>query len=134
MRVKFVCGPRAGEIVHAPHSQEIQIMAACGFVEILPELKRGTNEYLAERGALSPAPSIPVEWGVTGDSYRQTAVVKKRGSETTYYDSPPADCPASVAARFHEMKRDPEAAAAVLDEARRNQATYDERIKTAKRW
>ena len=36
MKIKFLTGPRAGELSHAPNSQQSQLLAAAGIIEIIP--------------------------------------------------------------------------------------------------
>jgi hypothetical protein len=65
VKIKFLSGPRQGEISHAPYSQEVQLLASAGLIEIIPY--KDFRERLAES---SPPPAtLPakVSWGVKTD-------------------------------------------------------------------
>lgn len=75
----------------------------------------GTAEWVAERqsadtqrvpfGSVDPN-VVGVQWGIKPASdvgYSQATIVKRAGAETTFFSSPPADCPSDIRRRFAEL-------------------------------
>jgi hypothetical protein len=101
MKIKFLSGPRAGQIDHAPISQETDLLVKAGIIEVIPyknwQAQLQHNEYI--RQASLPKVPVTAQWGIkhsvcgTGPA---VMVVKTLGVETTFYDAPPADCPPST--------------------------------------
>jgi hypothetical protein len=77
----------------------------------------GTKEYMEERAEMAkhavPQPGdvdpnvVGVQWGIKERNLffpsSRTHIVKRVGAETFRFDAPPADCPASITARFQEL-------------------------------
>ena len=117
-------------------------------VEVKPA-RRGTKEWFTERreqSALAGSPDSQdvnpcvkgVEWGVKGVSdsgFRVPTVIKKFGSETVYFSSPPADAPASIKQRFADLTNSTGSTAAADFEAARNrQIEYEHSLENVKRY
>lgn len=103
MRIKFLSGPRAGQVDHVPNTQEYQVLAATGLIEIIQY--KTFQERLAD--SMPQAAAVPaVAWGVqhcmqSGEAQpRAVLVIKTVNGEQTIYDAPPAGCPADVVAKF----------------------------------
>jgi hypothetical protein len=68
MKIKFLSGPRAGQTEHVPNSQEYQVMASAGLIEIVPMAARGSAEWLRDMkersAALNPQVQSTVTWSV----------------------------------------------------------------------
>ncbi len=64
------------------------------------------RDRIESEAALLPKPAAPaVTWGIkesTGN-YSCTTIVKCVGADTTYFKTPPPDCPPSIVARFKEL-------------------------------
>jgi hypothetical protein len=116
MRIKYLpSSPKAGQVEHIANSVGATLIAA-GFAEAVPY--KDFRERLAAETpqAFAIAPPV-VEWGVKErhlSRFGLVVVVKKVGSETTYYSAPPDDAPPSIKQRFAELNQtplDPEVAA-----------------------
>jgi hypothetical protein len=102
MKIKFLSGPCTGQIDHAPNSQEIQLLAKAGIIEIIPW--KDFRERLAAEA--SPAAKPVVAWGIreaSGSRYSQTRIVKTVGSDTYFLNAPTADTPPAIVARFNAL-------------------------------
>ena len=82
--------------------------------------------------------AVGVEWSVLdsdGSAWSTIRVCKKVGSTTTFYSAPPEDAPRVIVEKFDLLtnagKNNP---AEVLAKAKRDQAEYDARMKTARRF
>jgi hypothetical protein len=99
MKIKFLSGPRAGQTEHVPNSQEYQVMASAGLIEIVPMAARGTPQWLQdmkERGEafapqLSPA---KVTWlvkkGALTERYGITASCSRGNCSSFFFDGEPS--------------------------------------------
>jgi hypothetical protein len=143
MKIRLLTGPRAGQIDHAPNSQEIQLQVKLGNIEIMPY--RDFRERLREEGqggaSTNVNPSLPegkIEWGVLdrNTQFREVTVVKKFASETVYYSTPPVDAPKSIVQRFNDLSNSTRSADAAADlaAAKRAQLEYNEKLKEIPRW
>jgi hypothetical protein len=88
MLVKFLSGPRKGEISHAPRTQQTQLLIDAGLCEAIPEkyspsmLRPPTP---AESAAMN-AELSKVSWGVgTLPSGGKAAMYAKRGTSVFYF-------------------------------------------------
>jgi hypothetical protein len=73
MKIRFLSGPRAGQIDHAPNSQEMQLMAKAGLIEILPY--SSFRERLANEA--SPAAKLgAASWSVGVGQMSQQVEIK----------------------------------------------------------
>lgn len=135
MKIKFLSGPRTGQIDHAPNTQEMQLLVKAGLIEIIPY--RDFREMLSAEHNPSAKPPL-VEWGIieaTSENSAGHAIIRKSGCETQYLSAAPPDCPSHIRERFEALvNTDPNANAIALDKAKRDQAEYNEMIKTAKRY
>jgi hypothetical protein len=143
MKIRFLPpSPRAGQETHCDNAAGRTAILA-GFAE---EIRYSSaKERLAAEGQGSPnvagnvdPNAVGVEWAVfdsDGSAFSIVRVCKKVGSTTTFYATPPDDAPPVIKQRFAELtnaaKNDP---AEALAKAKREQAEYDERIKTARRY
>lgn len=142
MKIKFLSGPRTGQIDHAPNTQEMQLLAKAGLIEIIPWTsyrERLASEHASASGAgCVNASVVGVEWGIResdGSAYSQNVVIKKSGSNTTFFSAPPDDAPPSIKQRFAELAAiDPNANAIAVEKAKHDAAEYNERSKTFKRY
>jgi hypothetical protein len=107
MKIRFLSGPRTGQIDHSPNSQEMQLLAKAGIIEIIPY--RDFRERLAAEATSQTAGSfqnvsVDEEWGFDGSctQFRQPVIIFKRGSETLIYDGPTKNCPATIASQFRD--------------------------------
>ena len=146
MKIKYLSGPRIGQIDHAPNSQEMQLLAKAGIVQIVPY--RDFRDRLREEGQggadahnVSPNFTKPgeVQWSVKDkdeSGFRTVVIIKVSGSEKTYYSAPPTDAPKSVVDRFTSLTNaiPGPSAAAQLDAAKRAQAEQFEKEKNYRRW
>ncbi len=101
--------------------------------------ERLAAEFSSASGAGNVDPNVKgVEWGIResdGSAYSQNIVIKKSGSETTFYSAPPDDAPESIKRRFAELASiNPNAASEVLAQAKADAALYNEQSKTFKRY
>lgn len=74
MRIKFLSGPRAGEISHAERTQSTQLLIDAGLIEVV-------NDAL-------PAPPVPqwlVSIGMSGNAHVRCNI----GPRVEIYDGPP---------------------------------------------
>jgi len=109
MKIRFLSGPRSGETDHAPNTQETQLLAKAGIIEIIPW--KNYHERLASE---TPQVVVPptVEWGIRGaerglNSYSQTVIIKRTSlGETTFFSSVPPDCPKEIANQFRALTGD----------------------------
>ena len=107
MKIKFLSGPRAGQIDHAPISQETDLLVKAGIIEVIPY--KGYQERLKAEEELRMAsqPKIAAQWGIRRIMYTNKGlccvVVKMDGPETTFYDSPPTGCPRATAAEWKKQ-------------------------------
>jgi hypothetical protein len=98
MKIKFLSGPRAGQTTHVPNSQEYQVMASAGLIEIVPMAARGTAEWLRdmkERSeAFNPPVTVTVAWSVAkGDRNGRYFIAGKCSNpqcSELFYDGAPA--------------------------------------------
>ena len=63
------------------------------------------KDRIESEAALLPKPAAPViEWGMKeAGMYTPTTVIKRVGSETTFFKTLPPDCPPSIVARFKQL-------------------------------
>jgi hypothetical protein len=123
MKIKFLSGPRTGQTDHAPNTQETQLLAKAGIIEIIPY--RDYRDRLADE--ISAATVQPVvEWGtcVKNDA---ALVVKKIGADTYYVDAPTADTPDSIKVQFARLQTQNSAAQFAANAAERSRAEEAQR-------
>ena len=109
MKIKFLSGPRTGQFDHAPNTQETQLLVKAGIIEIIPwkDYRERLAATAAEQtaGTVVPVTVQHVEWGFLppGNSlFHVRAIVKRTGSETIWFRTPPSDCPDSILKQFLE--------------------------------
>jgi hypothetical protein len=98
MKIKFLSGPRAGQTSHVPNSQEYQVMASAGLIEIVPMAPRGTSQWLEdmkERSAAfaEPQRAAQVSWlvakGSLTERYAITARCSRANCSSFFFDGDP---------------------------------------------
>lgn len=105
MKIRFLSGPRAGQIDHAPLSQETDLLVKAGLIEVIPY--KDFRDRLAET---MPKPTTPLStgWGVqhvtaSERQPRNVIIVKTApNGDVTFYDAPPKDCPPAIVARYRK--------------------------------
>lgn len=138
MKIKFLSGPRTGQIDHAPNSQEIQLLAKAGIIEIIPYSsyrERLAAEHSSARGHGSTDPNVVgVEWGLKDRAQSplsKVLIIKRVGAQTFYLESPDTDTPPSIVARWAELTKaeNPELVRERLEQLKSKQITQqsDER-------
>jgi hypothetical protein len=108
MRIKYLSGPKSGQFDHVPNSQEFQVLASAGLIEIFPY--KDFRERLKDEMAAIPKPAQTASWGIhrvviasREANPRSVLVVKTAANgDQTFYDAPPADCPPAIAERFRK--------------------------------
>ena len=135
MKILFVPpSPKAGTTEHCENAAGRALVLA-GFAQ---EVKYNDfRERLAAEGTPKAEPPV-TEWAVIdadGSAWSVVRVCKKVGSNTTFFSQPPDDAPRSIVERFNLLvEADKNNPAETLAAAKRNQAEYDARMKTAKRY
>jgi hypothetical protein len=109
MKIKYLSGPRAGQTEHVPNSQEFQVLAKAGIIEIVP-YKDFRERLAAETAAqAATAPPATTRWAVRENPVRvpdklpfQVLKILPSG-ETLYFAYPPDDAPPEIRKRFAQM-------------------------------
>jgi hypothetical protein len=109
VRIKYLStSPKAGQVDHVNNAVGATLIAA-GFAEAMPYTD--FRQRLAAETPQAFAVAAPeVSWGVQErhlSRFGLVVVVKKVGSETTYYSAPPDDAPGSIKQRFAELNQTP---------------------------
>ena len=119
MKIRFLHGPRKGEVDHAPLSQETKLLLGAGLIEEIPLTDSEKAEIAKTSGHTIPPHYATPVWDVirTVES-GMLVVVRKCGTETTYFDGPPDrkrwdDCPQDIVKKFAAMKRENEPSSAL---------------------
>jgi hypothetical protein len=108
VKIKFLSGPRSGQIDHAPNSQEIQLLAKAGIIEIIPYknyVERLSSEFREASGPGNTpvAMTKDVEWSCSRLNDRPI-IFRKSGFETarieTIEQAIQCGCPESVLRQF----------------------------------
>jgi len=106
MQIRHINSPKAGLIEHIENVVGRTLVAA-GLAEYVPY--RNYQERLAAEGASQTVGSVQnvnvvgIEWGFIDAErslFRIPVVVKRFGAESTWFSSPPSDCPASILKQF----------------------------------
>jgi hypothetical protein len=139
-KIKYTsASPKAGTIEHIDNATAATLVAA-GFAEIVPAIRRGEKGWLEERLAQSALVTAPgehdtvagvraTEWGIH-QSGKVVAVIKRVGSDTFFFDTPPADTPRSIVQQFLDVaSASPEANAVAIAAAK---AAQDEQARKDK--
>jgi hypothetical protein len=101
-----------------------QVLIASGQAITVPY--KGYQEFLAAEHSTGSDPNnvdpnvVGTCWGVIDKDSSQFSIVrviKRVGSETTYFKAPPTDAPLSIHQQFHELSRTEEGAARTAIEA-----------------
>jgi len=139
MKIRFLSGPRAGQTDHAPHSQQTQLLAQAGIIEIIPMPPRGSSgwlERMAEEQRLRPSnpqDTVPINvwppiWECGKLPISGTPIILLRsGGEVTRFDDVKAakqwGCPKNILEQFDaQMNNNGDyAASTALAEAKRQQ-------------
>ncbi len=135
MRVRFInpSNKKFGTVEHIENTAG-RTLIALGECEAVPY--RDFRERLAAEASPAAAP-VQISWGVKeadGSVFSTPTIVKKVGSETFYFDGPPADCPPSIVAQYNELKNvDPGAARAAIEKAKREQEEQERAERTRTR-
>jgi hypothetical protein len=142
MKIKFVePSPKANQIEHV-RPDTGRTLCSAGFAVEIPYASFRERLLEEGQGGANPQSTNPcvvgVEWGVksaSGSGFGVVAVIKRFGSETTYFSAPPADAPESIKRRFADLSNSTgSTAAADLDAAKRAQIEYNEKIKHVRRY
>lgn len=103
-----------------------------------PRPNYGTKEWIEERQS-ADAQRVPtsadvdpnvkggIEWGIKDraqSGFSKVTIIKRTGCETTYFDAPPSDCPASIVARFRALTNLLDPDVALLQRERAKTAQY----------
>jgi hypothetical protein len=115
-----------------------EVAIGYGQAELCRRPAYGTAEWVQERQAAA-AKAVPdsgdvdpnskgTEWGLKdrADSpFSQVTIIKRTGSTTTYYSTPPVDCPPSIVARWAELTQveNPELVSERLHQLKNRQIT-----------
>jgi hypothetical protein len=107
MQIRHINSPKAGLVEHLDNATAKTLIAA-GFAEHVPY--KDFRERLAAEstsqtaGTVVSVSVVGTEWGFDGScsQFRQPVIIFKRGAETTYYDAPVKDTPASIVKQFYE--------------------------------
>jgi hypothetical protein len=110
MKIRFLApSPKAGQIEHCENAAGRALILA-GLAEAVPY--RDFRERLAATAATASghgsidATVVGVEWGIResdGSPYSVNSIIKKSGSNTTWYSAPPDDAPESIKRRWKEL-------------------------------
>ena len=144
--MQIICGPtypvvsERGKTIHVP--KEVGTVAVWRGEAIEVKFKSYAERLKAAGDANDPHNVNPcvegIQWGVkyaSSSGFKIVTVIKKFGSETTIYSTPPVDAPRSVVARFNDLSNSTSSnAAAELETLQRKQAEYENSIKHAKRY
>jgi hypothetical protein len=105
MRIRFLSGPKTGEVRHAEKSQATQLLVDAGLVEVVDDLRES-------RGA-HPQDTVPTyyatpEWSTfRHHTSGNIIIVRKYMTETLFFSGPPDpnkwDCPPAVVAQFNAL-------------------------------
>lgn len=133
MKIKYLTGPKSGQVDHVPNSQEFQVLASAGLIEVLPY--KDFRERLKDEMEALPKAVVTVSWSVRhvtapGELQPRNIIVVKTVNtgnrcDETIYAGPPAECPPAVVAKFrkesavYEQIRQDRAHAQKVDAARR---------------
>jgi hypothetical protein len=140
MKIKHINSPKAGIVEHIRNDVGLTLVAA-GLAEEVALPPRGSAGWLAarkEQSALATTPDAAdtvVPSGTSWGLYQQldkVVVVKTVNGESSFYETPPSDCPEDVRQRFR-APRNPAAAVAAaeeFDKATREQMARDAADKT----
>jgi len=107
MQIRHINSPKAGLVEHIDNATAKTLISA-GFAEHVPY--KDFRERLAAESTSQTAGTVVsvsvsgTEWGFDSScsQFRQPVIIFKRGAETTYYDAPVKDTPASIVKQFHE--------------------------------
>ena len=144
--MQIICGPnypivsQRGKTVHVP--KEVGTVAVWRGEAIEVKFKSYAERLKAAGAANDPHNVNPcvegIQWGVkdaSSSGFNVVTVIKKFGSETTIYSTPPADAPKSIVKLFEDLSNSTSSnAAAELETLQRKQAEYENSIKDAKRY
>jgi hypothetical protein len=106
MKVRFLpFSPKAGIETHIDNATG-RILVAGGFAEQIP-YKNAAERLAAEApaqtvGVYHNVSVVGVEWGFDTKQFASPVIIKRQGSETTYYDAPVAGCPAAIIKQWEE--------------------------------
>lgn len=140
MRVTYIPpSPKAGQTEHVRNDVGRTLVSA-GFAR--EEKYRDYREMLANEaptasGHGSVDPNVSgTEWGVkdkSESSFSQVVIIKRTGSATTYYSTPPTDCPSAIVAQWQALKpnEDAEVIAEQVLQQKYRQATAQSEQKQA---
>ena len=138
MKITHKNSPKAGLTEHLP-PLVAQTLIASGFADASPMPERGSAAWLAARNeqaqtctgtaADTVAGVSGIEWGIH-QSGKVVAVIKRVGSDTFFFDTPPADTPRSIVQQFLDAASlSPEANAVAIAAAK---AAQDEQARKDK--
>jgi hypothetical protein len=141
-KIQYIApSPKAGQIEHV-RPDTARTLVAAGFAIDIPY--KDFRARLADAGAANDPHNVNpcvegVQWGVKDaneSGFGVVAVVKRFGSETTWYSTPPEDAPESIKRRYRDLTNTVSgpSAAAQLDAAKRKQLEYDHSIKDVRRY
>jgi hypothetical protein len=95
MKVKYLTGPRTGQADHLIYNQTTQALIDTGLIQVLADARRGTNECLQERAALSakanPLPPPTITWNAGRTKLNETVTLTgscSRGCQLVYQGLP----------------------------------------------
>ncbi len=102
---EYVANPELRNTIKNLPAHVAQVLIAQGVAAHVPYTS--VKDRIESEASLLPKPKpLAVEWGVQDanlSQYSRVTVIKRFGSETTFFAAPPADCPPSIVARFKEL-------------------------------
>ncbi len=139
---EFVADPSLRNTITNLPAHVAQVLIAQGSAKAVPMPARGSKEWLAARNEQAATATVPdahdtvagvsgVEWGIH-QSGKVVAVIKRVGSDTFFFDTPPADCPRSITQQFLDAASlSPEANAVAIAAAKKSQEEQERKDKWA---
>jgi hypothetical protein len=137
MKIKFLSGPRKGQIEHAPRSQEVKLLVDAGLIEIVDDTPE--PRIPDKDDVIPPKPSRGWKAGtfLYGDERKPAIIFHDGQGGKLVFDGPPApqrrwsgeeqryimaasDCPAAVIAEFHTLAGNHKLAARAREQADRD--------------
>jgi len=144
--MQIICGPaypvvsERGKTIHVP--KEVGTVAIWRGEATEVKFKSYAERLKAAGAANDPHNVNPcvegIQWGVkdaSSSGFNVVTVIKKFGSETTIYSTPPADAPKSIVKLFEDLSNTTgSTAAADFEAAKQKQLAYNESIRHARRY
>jgi hypothetical protein len=110
VKIKFLSGPRAGEVSHAPKSQETQLLIDAGLIEIVPEKKPvAETRWGLGTGANSQQIFILGTCSLNCGTFRYTGPAAQAKGQKFFHQcgaSGPVEIPDSVIEQYRVAKKE----------------------------